>query len=419
MSLKCPNCGGQVVYDPKQAKIVCKFCEGKTAAEDFSKLAGREAYDKENIQPQKVWESPYAPQPEAMQEAQSEPQPEPAMDGFMEANIYHCRSCGADLMLTGTEASTFCSYCGSPTIVFDRVSKEVRPKWIIPFKITESQALECIRKRFKKGSYIPKKIKELTVDKVHAIYMPYWLFDTYIRRGMVVEARTDDNGTFVYTRDASCRYKKLTLDASMRLNNEMSRRLEPFRTDEFVEFDVAYLSGFYADKYDVEKEALISANVARCRDYLDDAILDSCPRVNKVTIGNIRNYEKRDMREEYQIENIEYALLPAYFVNLKYDTGKQLVIVNGQTGKVVGNLPFEKERFVQKFIINSLIACPIFMVVSYFGLFVPPIFMIPAAITAIMVYNGISSYKKYKQGLYRLSATGMTTYVNNREDITW
>ena len=415
MSLKCPNCGGQVVYDPKQAKIVCKFCKGKTAAEDFLKLAGREAYDRENVQPENVWESPYASTPEAKPESASEP----SQDEFMETNIYHCRSCGADLMITGTEASTFCSYCGSPTIVFDRVSKELRPKWIIPFKLTESEALESIRKRFKKGSYIPKKIKNLTVDKVHAIYMPYWLFNTYMRRGMIVDARTDNDGIFKYTRDASCHYENMTLDASMRLNNEMSRRLEPFHMNELVEFDVAYLSGFYADKYDVEKEALINANLERCRAYLDDAILDSCPRVNKVTIGKIRNYEKKNIREEYQIENIDYALLPAYFVNVKYDTGNQLVIVNGQTGKVVGNLPFEKERFIQKFIINSLIACPILMAVSYFGLFVPQVFMIPAAITAIMVYNGIKAYKNYKQGLYRLSASSMTSYVNNREDITW
>ena len=399
MSLKCPNCGGQVVYNPKQAKIVCKFCEGKTATEDFSKLAGREAYDKENVQ--------------------QESKTEPAVDEFMETNIYHCKSCGADLMLTGTEASTFCSYCGSPTIVFDRVSKELRPKWIIPFKITEAQALECIRKRFKKGSYIPKKIKELTVDKVHAIYMPYWLFDTCLRRKMIVDAYTDNNVTFKYTRDASCHYENVSLDASMRLNNEMSRRLEPFQMDDLVEFDVAYLSGFYADKYDVEKEALINTNLDRCRAYLDDAILDSCPRVNKVTMGKIRNYEKKPISEEYQIENIDYALLPAYFVNLKYDTGKQLVMVNGQTGKVVGNLPFEKERFIQKFIINSLIACPILMFVSYLGVFALPIFMIPAAITAIMVYNGIHAYKNYKQGLYRLSATNMTSYANNREDNTW
>lgn len=410
MSLKCPTCGGQVVYDPKQAKIVCKFCEGKTSTGDFSALVGREAYDKENIQPKKVRRPSYAPWQEPVQEVE----PELAVDEFMETNIYHCKSCGADLMLTGTEASTFCSYCGSPTIVFDRVSKELRPKWIIPFKITEAQALDCIRKRFKKGVYIPKKIKDLTVDKVHAIYIPYWLFNTKMRRSLTIAVPTDDV-TYKYIRSASCYYRNVSLDASMRLNNEMSRRLEPFRMDELVEFDVAYLSGFYADKYDVEKEALINANLDRCRAYLDDAIIDSCPHARRRGY-----YEKRSEHEDYILEDTDYALLPAYFVNIKYDKGKQLVIVNGQTGKVVGNLPFEKGRFIQKFILNSLIACPIYTALFYsLGVYILPFLMILVALVAWYIYSAITNYKKYKQGLYRLSATGMASYVNNREDITW
>jgi DNA-directed RNA polymerase subunit RPC12/RpoP len=412
MSLKCPNCGGQVAYHPQLKKVVCEFCRWETEEGEFSELDGRQDYDRENEKPVGVrgWEK--QPEPEFVQDADE-------IDEFMETNIYHCRTCGAELMLTGTEASTFCSYCGSSTIVFDRVSKEVRPKWIIPFKLTQGQALDSIKKHFAKGDYIPSKIKELTVDKVHAIYMPYWLFDTYIRRSMVVEASTHEDGTFEYVRDASCRYTNMTLDASLRLNNEMSRRLEPFHTEELVEFDVVYLSGFYADRYDVSKESLKTANVRRCREYLDDAILDTCPRVNKRTIGTLSNYTKKDVREEYQIENADYALLPAYFVNLKYDTGRELVMVNGQTGKVVANLPFEKKQIVKKFLKNSLIACFIFTLLTYGCLIMNayPALLILAAITGFMVAGGISGYNKYKLGKCRMSASSMKSYINDREDI--
>lgn len=407
MSLVCPNCVGQVMYDPKREKMVCLSCGWEATQEEFSKLEGREKYDRENATPViRTWET--KPEPEWMRDEVE----------FMETNIYHCKTCGAELMLTGTEASTFCSYCGAATIVFDRVSKEARPKRIIPFKLTQEQALASIKKHFAKGSYIPSKIRELTVDKVHAIYMPYWLFDTYIRRSMTVEASTHEDGTFEYIRDASCRYKEVTLDASRRLHNEMSRRLEPFRTEELVDFDVAYLSGFYADRYDVTKEALKTANEKRCREYLDDAILDTCPRVNKRTIGSMSNYKKKNVREECQIEYVEYALLPAYFVNLKYDTGRELVMVNGQTGKVVANLPYEKKQIVKKFLMNSLIACPIFTLVTYgiLSFHVYPAFLILAAITGFMVAGGISGYRKYKLGKYRMSASSMTSYINDRED---
>lgn len=408
MNLKCPKCAGQVMFEPKSGKVICRFCDWETTEENFSQLEGRREYDRENAKQDTAYNRELKKEPKLVQEAEE----------FMETNIYHCSSCGAELMLSGTEASTFCSYCGSSTIVFDRVSKEVRPKWIIPFKLTQEQALRSIKEKFSKGDYIPSKIRALTVDKVHAIYMPYWLFDTDIRRRMEVEVRSDD-GIFRYMRDASCRYKNVTFDAAKRLNNEMSRRLEPFHTEDLVDFDVAYLSGFYADRYDVTKEATKTANLQRCREFLDDAILDSCPHANKMGIGSLLNYKKKDVWEKYEIEKAEYALLPAYFVNIKYDTGRELVIVNGQTGKVVANLPYEKEQIVKKFVKNSLIACPIFMLVTYGILFsrMYPFFAILAAITGCSVGRGIFDYRKYKLGKARLSASSMKSYTNDREDV--
>lgn len=408
MNLKCPKCAGQVMFEPKSGKVICRFCDWETAEENFSQLDGRREYDRENAKQETAYNRELKKEPELVQEAEE----------FMETNIYHCSSCGAELMLSGTEASTFCSYCGSSTIVFDRVSKEVRPKWIIPFKLTQEQALNAIKERFRQGDYIPSKIRALTVDKVHGIYMPYWLFTTDIRRRMEVEVRSDD-GIFRYMRDASCRYKNVTFDAAKRLNNEMSRRLEPFHTEDLVDFDVAYLSGFYADRYDVTKEATKTANLQRCREFLDDAILDSCPHANKIGIGSLLNYKKKDVWEKYEIEKAEYALLPAYFVNIKYDTGRELVIVNGQTGKVVANLPYEKEQIVKKFVKNSLIACPIFMLVTYGILFsrMYPFFAILAAITGCSVGRGIFDYRKYKLGKARLSASSMKSYTNDREDV--
>ena len=48
----------------------------------------------------------------------------------MDIQVHVCNACGAELMINETEAATFCSYCGSSAIVFDRISKEEKPKWI-------------------------------------------------------------------------------------------------------------------------------------------------------------------------------------------------------------------------------------------------------------------------------------------------
>jgi len=95
-------------------------------------------------------------------------------------------------------------------------------------------------------------------------------------------------------------------------------------------------------------------------------------------------------------------------------------MVNGQTGKVVADLPVEKKRIVKKFIKNSLIACPIFMLVTYgiLGLNMYPAFLILAAFTGFMVAGGVSGYKKYKLGRHRMASSRMISYTNDREDMT-
>lgn len=348
-----------------------------------------------------------------------------ADEEYMEMNLYHCSSCGADLVVGGTQASTFCSYCGAPSIVFERVSKEVRPKKIIPFKLTEEQALKCIRDRFEDGGYIPQSIRELSVDKVRAIYIPYWLYSSYIRRKMTIHVTTDDDGSFDYYRDASCNYEHITMDASLKLNNEMSRRLEPFYMNELEDFDVAYLSGFYADTYDVPKDAVASEVQGRCADFLDKHILQTCHHVNyneqMENLYGFKNYKKQDIQEEYRVEDIEYALLPAYFVNLKYESGRQLVIVNGQTGKVIGNLPAEKGQITRRFIKNALISCALNIFVStlafYGGGRLLMLLLLLLLADGFGVAGGLITYNRYKRGLQRLASANMSSYVNKRGDL--
>ncbi len=64
---------------------------------------------------------------------------------IMECTIYSCTACGAELMVNEVETSTFCSYCGQPTIVFDRVTSTKKPQYILPFMVTKEEAVNLIR----------------------------------------------------------------------------------------------------------------------------------------------------------------------------------------------------------------------------------------------------------------------------------
>lgn len=376
MNMKCPNCGGSLVYDIASDSMKCSYC-GQSISKEKPSLS-------------------FTKEPE-----------------YMEMNIYHCPSCGADLMVGQTQASTFCSYCGSPSIVYDRVSKEVKPSKIIPFKLSEGQALACIKDRFGHGRYIPPQIRKLTTEKIHAIYIPYWLYTAYIRKDVTLSINSD-NAKHTYYRDVSCTYHNIPMDASLRLSNDLSHRIEPYYMNELEDFNVNYLSGFYADKYDVPYTTLQPYIKSRCNKFIDSGIEASCP-----TSVQVPNRKETINNEEYELQDVTYALLPAYFVNIQYKSGTQLIIVNGQTGNVVGNIPVETSQIMRKFIKNFFISWGVLSFFSTLFLSVPYLqimFIFPIIFILICLYNGIKQYKNYQLGMMQLSSQHMTSYTNRMED---
>lgn len=334
MKVNCPSCMASLVYDVTSGKMECKFCgcffDLADVAEQEAKAAAKEA------------------QKAATQAEET-----------MECNIYSCTSCGAELSVNGVEASTFCAYCGQPTIVFSRVSQELKPKWIIPFKIKKEEAVETIRARFRQGMFVPKAVKDFEVEKVHGIYIPYWLFDTYYYDSQIIRG-TVGSGKHkrakLFKRVADCEFNKLTLDASSNLNDESSQRLEPFETEELRPFEVAYMSGYYADCFDQSNKDLKTVAIKRTKELFDGQMLASV---------NARDCKIESSDPKFEVRQTDYALFPAWFMTFRYMDKPYTMLVNGQTGKLVGAVPFNKKlaiaTFIGLFALFSLALVPLCM----------------------------------------------------------
>ncbi len=163
-----------------------------------------------------------------------------------EVKVYSCTACGAELMVNENEASTFCAYCGQPTVVFSRVSKELQPDYCVPFTLTGEQAVAKIRAKLNKGMFVPDEIKNVKVDKLRGIYVPYWLHDVKIRERANIKAEKGSGKqrhTVYCFRDAEATYHRVTSDASRKLNDELSQRLEPYGMNELKDFKPEFLSG--------------------------------------------------------------------------------------------------------------------------------------------------------------------------------
>lgn len=372
MIYKCPNCNGALEYNPITDRMECEFCgEGFLLAEIEAAQERKEhTYNQQTGSQQVITDGEVVSEREKRKpeiEKSANQEDEPKIDFLanmetMECKIYTCTSCGAELAISETEAATFCAYCGQPTIVFSRVSKELKPQSIVLFRIDKEQAINGIREKLNKSRFVPKEIKNFSVDKVRGIYVPHWVFDIYYYDNQHWECVRDADTKRVkeYDREAECMFKGLTLDASKNLDDELSQRLEPYDVRTRKPFEAGYLSGFYADKYDYDENRMRNYAYWRASQFFDAQVKATIPEPGaklKLT------FPRR------KIQNVEYTLLPVWFITFRYNYENYTIAVNGQTGKIVGTVPYDKKKARNLFIgiasaVSLLITIPLLVLGS-------------------------------------------------------
>ena len=339
----------------------------------------------------------------------------------MDNNIYTCTSCGAELAISGVETSSFCAYCGQPTIVFSRMEKTAMPDHIIPFNITKDKALKSIQEKLKSGIFVPPKLKNFEVERLRGIYIPYWLFDAKYDDSMVIRTKVKQNKSTVtkyYRVNTSCDLFYYPVDASKNLNDNLSRKLEPYDYSGIRPFNPAYMSGFYADRFDMSADTMMMTSMYRAQYMMYE-------KAKKVVPGS-----PSGMTESYPMYHVKkkyYTMLPAWFMTIRYEGMPYTIMVNGQNGKVVGAVPYDKTRFWAFFSGIFAGACLITIPV---GIFIMPAFLRSsdssgAGKLMVMLILGIASlyavawgrYQKFKKSMELSSEESITNFVRERQDV--
>lgn len=359
---KCPACGGGLNFNPASGKIVCEYCDSSYTVEQIEEI-----YKPTQTNGDPEDETNSNEDPELSEEQYTSGDAHWNTDelnsnwGEESGNMkeYNCPSCGANLICEATTAATSCPYCGNPTIIETQFAGSLRPDYCIPFKIKKEDAINNLKNFYKKKFLLPKLFSDQNhLEEIKGIYVPFWLFDgtsegtvnfktsssTTIRHG---NKETTTTRYFDCIRSGKIDFTKIPVDASEKMPDDMMDSLEPFNYDEMKEFSTAYLPGYLADKYDVTVDQCSSRAHSRCAKTFVDAMEDTVTGYDtcKITGTNI------------SIKNgkVHYALIPVYLLYTKWNEQKFLFAVNGQTGKVVGNLPISKGRSFLFFLINFLI----------------------------------------------------------------
>ena len=273
---------------------------------------------------------------------------------------YSCPSCGAELVCDESTAATSCPYCGNPTVVPGQFSGMLKPDLVIPFKLSREDAIRELKKHYRGKAFLPKTFSsENQLQKIQGIYVPFWLFSgeaegsshfectrshTY-RSG---EYRVTETEHYDVYRAGTMPFEKVPVDASSKMPDDHMDSIEPYDYSDLKPFSTAYLPGFLADKYDVSVEESRERADTRCMGSLQTALRDS-----------VKGYETcfpRGKNASIKAGKVHYAMLPVWVLNTKWQDKDFLFAMNGQTGKLVGDLPVDRGRFWALF---AAIAAPL------------------------------------------------------------
>lgn len=332
LEYECPSCGGAVAFDAQSQKIKCPYCDTM--------------FELDQLKPK--------------QEENPQTQPTEGEEWSEEVNRYVCSSCGGELLCDANTAATNCPYCESPVVLQGRLQGTLRPDLVIPFKLDKQAAKEALRKHTSGKILLPKCFKsENRIEKIQGVYVPFWLYDataggdvhyhaTKVRHWSDADYNYTNTRHYAVHRAGNLAFEAIPVDGSTKMADDLMESVEPYDLSQAVDFETAYLAGYLADKYDLDQEVTKERAYERIRVSTCQVLRDTVDGYDTV------NEETADVQVEPG--RVRYALLPVWILNTKYKGQNYVFAMNGQTGKMVGDLPMNKTAFWLWFVGVSAVA---------------------------------------------------------------
>ncbi len=329
---ECPCCAGKIEFDSASQQMKCPYCDSTFELETLQSydaaMKDAEQTDTElELNPGGEW-------------AEGE------TDNML---VYVCNSCGGEIVADKTTGATHCPYCDSPVVVSGTFSGDLKPDYVIPFKLDKEAAMAALKKHLDDKFLLPDAFKnENHIAEIKSVYVPFWMFDAKARGNIVYKAtrvRRWEDSNYRYTetkhysviRAGDIGFENVPVDGSSKMPDDLMESIEPYNFKEAQPFNAAYLSGYMADKYDVDAEQSVDRANVRVKQSMRDELRRTVTGYDTVT----------QQKENISLVNgtARYVLCPVWVLNTEWNNEKYLFAMNGQTGKFVGNLPIDMSKF--------------------------------------------------------------------------
>ena len=345
---QCPSCTGPLHFSGETGKLECDYCGSSFEVAEIEALYAERS--------QEASEQADAIEAEAAEDFEEDTDDEieaqPGSDWGADAEkvrAYNCPSCGAELICDASTAATSCPYCGNPSIIPGQLGGALKPDYVIPFQLDKAAAVAALKKFYKGKHLLPNTFtKTNQIEKIQGVYVPFWLFDgsadadAVFRCKRVTVVRSDDQEItttqhYEVCRGGTAEFQRIPVDGSKKMPDGHMDAIEPFDYAELTEFSTAYLPGYLADRYDVSAKQ----SAERARRRMEQSMMDEL----RGTITGYDSVQVESKAIKARQSKAYYALLPVWMLYTEWKGNRYLFAMNGQTGKLVGDLPVSWKKF--------------------------------------------------------------------------
>lgn len=333
----CPNCSAGLEFNSKTQKMACEYCGNSYTVEELEELEEQKEEPLKEEDSRGHWEGF---------------DPESWNPDGGEISVWSCPSCGAELVAEKTAGALVCPYCMNSMIMPEQFQDIYRPDYVIPFKKSKKDALDALKKHYLKKPLLPSVFKdENHLEEIKAVYVPFWMYDlessgrfqyqgTRVRFWETEKYECTETSFYHIVRKGSMKFCRIPVDGSEKIDDTMMEAIEPYDYQELEPFQLSYLSGYMADRYDREPDELTDRVHARMEESMRRAVRNTVIGYDTVI----------PVQEDIRITGkgqVKYALLPVWFLNTKWNGKTYSFAMNGQTGKIIGDLPVGKDLLIR------------------------------------------------------------------------
>ena len=320
----CESCGAKVEFAPGKDALQCPYCGSEThipASTDGIEEQDFLGFDEEHLG----------------EGAET-----------IEVRSVQCQSCAASVEPSPNHEAFPCPYCGSSIVARETSQRLIKPQAVLPFRVDRHDALASFKRWVRTRWFAPNALKKLArvEDRLKGLYAPYWTYDAATvprytgRRGEEYTVTVERNGErqtetrvrwYPASGTVSRDFDDMLVVGSESLPRDLAEKLEPWDIGNLVAYRDEYLSGFHAERYQID----VKRGWGRARERMADVIAGDVRR----DIGGDRQ-QIHSMDTRHSSITFKHVLLPMWICSYRYKEKVYRFLVNARTGEVQGQRPW-------------------------------------------------------------------------------